>query len=380
VCAAAALLVAAGSAFAANPAKVRAKASRPVAHEKGLSMQVQRAGSRLQPLRMAKFTKVDGRIVLTTPWIDVSPNAGTPDTDLQPAFDCYEGDAASLPDPELPTNFLTCGSNAANFPGATQDSRWYSGQTAPAVTRVFNDMTLAPGFNGADGEQVAFAWNGPTGLNQTTVAVSTYEDYPSDCTFPAAPTFIDGVIFDFGLQTGGLGYFWTNININSGPTPLVVGLPADGAGAYEVEFFSDIAGTTLQTLAGTQPMYWGTGEDEPTPDGRKGTQDKFEFDDDVSPYGGAYASGAAPAGECYDLTAGPTQCPNIFGPMVKFWGKGGVCYPDCDASASLTVADFPCFQTKFVQGDPYADCDASGTLTVADFPCFQTKFVQGCAP
>ncbi len=54
------------------------------------------------------------------------------------------------------------------------------------------------------------------------------------------------------------------------------------------------------------------------------------------------------------------------------------CYPDCNQSGSLTVADFGCFQTKFVGGDPYADCTQGGGLTVADFGCFQTKFVAGC--
>ncbi len=55
-----------------------------------------------------------------------------------------------------------------------------------------------------------------------------------------------------------------------------------------------------------------------------------------------------------------------------------LCYPDCNANGALTVADFVCFQTKFVAADPYADCNASGTLTVADFVCFQTQFVSGC--
>ncbi len=55
-----------------------------------------------------------------------------------------------------------------------------------------------------------------------------------------------------------------------------------------------------------------------------------------------------------------------------------LCYADCNQSGSLTVADFTCFQTRFVAGDPYADCNQSGTLTVADFTCFQTKFVAGC--
>jgi hypothetical protein len=54
------------------------------------------------------------------------------------------------------------------------------------------------------------------------------------------------------------------------------------------------------------------------------------------------------------------------------------CYPDCTNSGGLTIADFGCFQTKFVAGDPYADCNGVGGLTIADFGCFQTKFVAGC--
>ncbi len=57
---------------------------------------------------------------------------------------------------------------------------------------------------------------------------------------------------------------------------------------------------------------------------------------------------------------------------------GLACYPDCNESGTLTVADFTCFQAKFVAGDPYADCNATGTLTIADFTCFQAKFVTGC--
>ncbi|MFM9995797.1 MAG: hypothetical protein ACKVU4_08355 [Phycisphaerales bacterium] len=55
-----------------------------------------------------------------------------------------------------------------------------------------------------------------------------------------------------------------------------------------------------------------------------------------------------------------------------------ICYPDCNESRTLTVADFGCFQGKYVLGDMYADCNASGTLTVADFGCFQGKYVLGC--
>ncbi len=54
------------------------------------------------------------------------------------------------------------------------------------------------------------------------------------------------------------------------------------------------------------------------------------------------------------------------------------CYPDCNNSSSLTIADFGCFQAKFAAGDPYADCNGQGGLTIADFGCFQSQFAQGC--
>ncbi len=54
------------------------------------------------------------------------------------------------------------------------------------------------------------------------------------------------------------------------------------------------------------------------------------------------------------------------------------CYADCNGSGAMTVADFGCFQTKFVAADPWADCNADSALSIADFGCFQTKFVAGC--
>ncbi|MFM9995881.1 MAG: PQQ-dependent sugar dehydrogenase [Phycisphaerales bacterium] len=55
-----------------------------------------------------------------------------------------------------------------------------------------------------------------------------------------------------------------------------------------------------------------------------------------------------------------------------------ICYPDCNSSGSLTVADFGCFQSKYALNHPYADCNTSGSLSIADFGCFQSKFVLGC--
>ncbi len=64
---------------------------------------------------------------------------------------------------------------------------------------------------------------------------------------------------------------------------------------------------------------------------------------------------------------------------IAVWGcPMATCTVDCDASGSLTIDDFVCFQTFFVLGDAKADCDASGSLTIDDFICFQTSFVLGC--
>jgi hypothetical protein len=52
------------------------------------------------------------------------------------------------------------------------------------------------------------------------------------------------------------------------------------------------------------------------------------------------------------------------------------CYADCNKDGQLTVADFGCFQTAFVQEG--CDCDCNSQCTVADFGCFQTAFVLGC--
>lgn len=56
----------------------------------------------------------------------------------------------------------------------------------------------------------------------------------------------------------------------------------------------------------------------------------------------------------------------------------GSCYPDCNQSGNLTIADFGCFRAAYSTGHPYADCNQSGSLTINDFGCFQMKFVQGC--
>ncbi len=73
-----------------------------------------------------------------------------------------------------------------------------------------------------------------------------------------------------------------------------------------------------------------------------------------------------------------TQVNNVGANGIAAWAGCTACYPDCNKSGSLTIADFGCFQAAFAAGDPYADCNNSGSLTIADFGCFQASFAAGC--
>ncbi len=75
---------------------------------------------------------------------------------------------------------------------------------------------------------------------------------------------------------------------------------------------------------------------------------------------------------------GDAPGPEELSAVTWMGGNAASCYADCNADGGLSVADFGCFQTRFVAGDPYADCSGDGVLTVADFGCFQTKFVAAC--
>ncbi len=74
-----------------------------------------------------------------------------------------------------------------------------------------------------------------------------------------------------------------------------------------------------------------------------------------------------------DILLGPTDT------MVVAWNNESTCYPDCNNSGGLSIADFICFQGEYVAGNlAYADCNQSGGLTIADFICFQGEYVNGC--
>ncbi len=91
------------------------------------------------------------------------------------------------------------------------------------------------------------------------------------------------------------------------------------------------------------------------------------------------AAGSAESSRAFANTPfGTATSPTTATRMNFTFEPAAGCYPDCNGVGGLTIADFGCFQTRFVAGEPYADCNGVGGLTIADFACFQTAFVAGC--
>jgi hypothetical protein len=335
------------------------------------------------PLRVAGAMQINGELVLTTEWMDYRP--GNTDVVPVPVFDCFEVDATGVP-----TGFCTScnNANAANCPptgGAGPGSRWSYNTSNTAWT--VNDMTMAPGFNGAMATRLQFAWGWGPASAQCFVAVFTYEDFVPCGTVPPATGGFPGVVFDFGVIAGGTTapYHWTDVDLAAMSLPMQ--LPMDGSGAYEILIGSSTNPFVLSSVIGTRPMLWGTGEDEVPADPRAGTQTSLQWDDAGPQAGGVLANGVLdPATECWSYQfAG--FCPGELGSMVLFYAEPGgpaPCYANCDQSTTppvLNVGDFTCFLQQFAAGNSYANCDQSTTppvLNVGDFTCFLQRFASGC--
>jgi len=282
-----------------------------------------------------------------------------------------------------PVGFCDGGCASQCAAGDTPDIRFFGGNTYNGPF-VVNDMTVPTAANNAHATRVIVAANwGPTVATDLQLLVSTAETFNDTPTPPPFSGEYDGVIADYGPQTGGNGYFILDLDVSADPT-LFFQMPADGSGSYNMILANAVDPTTgavtLDTTPGTQFMYWGTGDGETPPDGRVGHQGPHEWDDDA-PVDGQFTSN-----EFYN-ESGFGTCPDPLGPMAAFYGPalgGGACYANCDNSTTtpvLNVQDFSCFLTRYASGDPYANCDNSTTqpvLNVQDFSCFLGKYASGC--
>ena len=193
-----------------------------------------------------------------------------------------------------------------------------------------------------------------------------------------------------GLQTNGLarwdGTTWHTVPGWVGNSPLALtAFDDDGPGPnkpalYVGGFNISAGGLPLNRIAKWDGQQWfsvGGGITQSafaTPEVR--TLGVFDEDGAGPNPGGLYVGG-------FFTQVGGTVAVNA----IARWGCP--LPPRCDANCNrdfhpvtglpiLTVADFGCFQTRFVLKDPYGDCNEDGELTVADFGCFQTRFVTGC--
>ncbi len=322
------------------------------------------------PLAVRGVRLVDGKIVGTTPWRPYQANKDAPPSAF--AFDAFETGSATP---------AALGPNGNRY-----ILNWGTPGTVNYVSPVrLSDMTMAPGFNGAQSTWFDHLWYAGDTDNPGTnvdffIAVFTAEDKFSDqCAF-------DGVTYDgVQLQYGpGDGFFYDNVDVSSDPT-LFWQLPNDGEGSYIQIFSQDDAGTIV---AAGQTGLWCTGEDTlPTPEARAGTNESQEGTDESTPpqCGAADKATNIPNGiielecECFDFTFNIPNVASVLTSSVTFGAEpGNACYPDCDGSTVLDIDDFICFQTFYAIGDPYADCDGSTVLDIDDFICFQTFYAVGC--
>ncbi|MBI5865289.1 MAG: hypothetical protein HZB38_12415 [Planctomycetes bacterium] len=357
---------------------------------KQLPLQNAATGARVSAIRAASYTIVNGRMVLTSDWVQLGGSSTR--TTWAYAWDSFETDVT------YPNLFVPVGFNGTGLPSycspppnpSGAGNRWYYGA---GYRNPFVGGDIAGAAAGAVCEGLGFSWywqgDNAGGPEQCYVAVNTWEAFDADLCTDAGSTFIDGVIYDFGLLAPGAGYYYTGIDLTG--SGLFHTMPADGVGGYSTVFanaFIDTDGDgipdTLTVATMCQPMLWGCGPDEndgtaPLPDGRVGDQSYGQYDDD-NPTDGAHDL----ALECYDYTAG--LCPDPLGACIGFLVKGGtdcICAGDLNNDGLVDISDLALFLSSFGTAapnipSPCADINGDGLVDISDLALFLSAFGSIC--
>jgi hypothetical protein len=346
-------------------------------------------GQRVEPLRAAAFRIENGRVVLTSNWIDLS--GATLRGTFQYAYDCFESDSTE-PATLVPwDNDPGCRAGGLPNPG----DRWHF---TLGFNNPFVSADLVTPFAGTACEGVVHAWDWKVGAAepdhngdgqpdaQCFLALSTFETMDTFGCSDDGSTEIDGVIYDFGSLNSAASYYFAAIDLRG--SGLFHTMPADGAGGYQVFYFKalldfppyvDIPGginSITQLGVAVQPMLWGTGDAEPVDDGRTGTQDAREFDD-VYPPDGVHA---VPV-ECVDYAFG--VCPNPLGAMTGFLyaGPPPCCPGDIDGTGIVDIADLGLLLAFFGQSNvsyPCVDQNNDDSVDLADLTILLSAYGTHC--
>lgn len=334
------------------------------------------------PQRIAKVKMVNGKIFMTTPWIEYSQiaPAGPCDPNEVLVFDHFDTDANGAP---------IGGDTHCGLPGGGY--RYYFGATYHNPYWANDIVSLEdPAYYGATATSLTHAWFwNPPAPEQCFVIIGTVELMDPNCTdvHENADSFIEGVILDYGSLGAGGGYYYSPVCLSAiggiqlptldpntdfsypDPDNRVV---AGGWGVIYANAYDPNTGTaTLATLA--QPMLWST---DLTGVGESGP---LQWDDDA-PTDGDHDPAA---GECYDYTY--TVCTParsvVLGGMIAFWATPSCTPNNGDVNQDGCVDDADLLAVLFAfggQGGAGEDVNCDGTVDDADLLEVLFNFGSGC--
>jgi hypothetical protein len=361
---------------------------------KNLPLQQLGNARHVMPSRAASYTVVDGRMVMTSDWVQL----GATTRDIYTcSFDSIELD--------LTGGVLGAPTDQANPPGPlgcldatiANGSRWYFGAT---YSNPFVSSDIQSAVAGATSEGVGQAWYIDVGDAEPDtdldglpdsplfIAIQQFEDMDVVGCTDDGSTFIDGVIYDFsGNAWDPAFYNYTTISLNG--SGLFHTMPADGSGGYQVIYGIAFDGTTITlpapidpvTLLGVnvQSMLWGTGANEfgAPDDGRCGVDVDGQYDDDA-PIDGSHDL----ALECYSYLFG--VCPEPLACSTGFYHKAGggcPCLGDINGDGIIDIADLALFLSVFGSAAGPGDCadmNGDGIIDIADLALFLSGFGSIC--
>ncbi len=337
----------------------------------------------VQPERIAKVKVINGKIVMTTPWIEYGQfaPAGPCDPNEVLVFDHFGADSGGNP---------IGGDTQCGLPGGGY--RYYSGASYHNPYWANDIASLAdPQYYGGTASSLTHAWYwNPPQPEPCIILIFTTETMDPNCTdphdiFDPGNSVIEGVILDYGTLGAGAGYYYSPVCLNAIggiqlPTldpntdfsdPFTGTTVAGGwLVIYASAFDSSTGEVTFATTA--QPMLWST---ELT---GIGESTALQWDDD-----NPLDANHDPNTECYNYTysvCNPSR-PVILGGMIAFWAEPAGCVPsggDVDGNGCIDDADLLAVLFDFGGSGGPADVNCDGVVDDADLLEVLFNFGLGC--